>query len=92
MVRKPLLLPSSGEMFEEVVTGLGIVVVAGVDVVLYMGVNVLKVVVVDTEDVFVVEVMVDVNVTVVADMDGDYVEALVMCGVVPWWCRCWLLR
>ena len=51
----------------------------------------IKVIVVDAEDVFVVEVNVDIDVAVVADVDGGDVEALVMCGVVFRWCRCWLV-
>ena len=64
------------------VVGLGLVE-DGVDVALGMGGNVDKVIVVDTEDVVVVKHVVDVDVTVVADVDVDGVKALVMGGVVP---------
>ena len=82
-IRKPLLLPSGGEVLKEVVTCLGTVVVVGIDVVLDMGVKIIEVKFVDAEDVVVVEFVLDVNVAVVADVDVDGVKALVMGGVVP---------
>ena len=60
--------------------GLGFVA-DGIDVALGMGGIVGGVV--DVEDVVVIEFVVDVNVAVVADVDVDGVEALVMGGVVP---------
>ena len=62
------------------VVGLGFVA-DGIDVALGMGGIVGGVV--DVEDVVVIEFVVDVNVAVVADVDVDGVEALVMGGVVP---------
>ena len=55
MVRKPLLLPSGGEVLEEVGTRLELVVWVGIDIVLDMGVNVIEGAVIGVEDVDVVD-------------------------------------